>query len=42
MQKTCIMDAMRLWNIAPVEITSSTSLSSAKKETKNIVKTLPT
>ena len=42
MQKTCITDAMRLWNIAPVEITSSPSLSSAKNETKKFVKTLST
>ena len=41
MQKTCITDAMRIWNIAPKEITSTTSLLGAKNETKKFVKTLP-
>ena len=42
MQKTCITDAIRLWNSSPTEVTSATSLSMAKKVTKTFVKTLPT
>ena len=36
MQKSCITDAMRLWNNCPIEVTAAKSLSLAKKNLKNI------
>ena len=39
--KTCIGDAVRLWNKAPETIRSAKSLAIAKKVTKNYCKTLP-
>ena len=40
-QKTCISDAIRLWNQAPDVIKSSATVWKAKKEIKSYVKTLP-
>ena len=40
-KKTCISDAIRLWNGAPPAVTISESLYRAKKEIKKYVKTLP-
>ena len=40
-QKSCVSDAIRLWNMAPSAITSSSSLSQARKEIKKFVKLLP-
>ena len=42
MQKTCILDAIRLWNKTPSVVTLATSLPSAKQASKDFVKTLPT
>ena len=39
--KTCISDAIKIWNIAPVQLHKCTSLYSLKKLTKEFVKTLP-
>ena len=41
-QKTCVSDAIRLWNIAPDTITTCTSLSIVKSEIKKFVRQLPT
>ena len=40
-QKTCISDAIRLWNRAPSKIVECKSLQTAKIEIKLFVKTLP-
>ena len=40
-QKTCINDAIRIWNQLPIEVTSSKTLSHLKMQTKKFVKTLP-
>ena len=40
-QKTCVNDAIKLWNQLPDEVTSSKSLSQLKIQTKKFVKTLP-
>ena len=40
-QKSCISDAIHLWNMAPVSVTSSYSLYQAKKEIRKYVKQLP-
>ena len=39
--KTCISDAIKLWNIAPSEIKACTSLHCLKKRLKEFAKTLP-
>ena len=39
--KTCVSDAVRLWNIAPEKVTQATSIHTAKKEIKTFVKTFP-
>ena len=41
MHKTCISDAIRLWNLAPEKIKNSLTVYSAKKEIKLFVKSLP-
>ena len=40
-QKTCVSDAIRLWNIAPEIITKCSSLSIVKSEIKKYVRQLP-
>ena len=40
-QKTCISDAIQLWNKAPSQVTSCTSLSQSKSEIKKFVSQLP-
>ena len=40
-QKTCISDAIRLWNLAPKKITDSETLYQAKKEIRADAKSLP-
>ena len=40
-QKTCISDAIKLWNLAPVELKNANTLYTMKKATKIFVKTLP-
>ena len=40
-QKTCISDAIRLWNMAPKQITSWTNLLQAKTEIKKFICQLP-
>ena len=40
-QRTCISDAIRLWNRAPESVTTSTSEYQAKARIKEFVKTLP-
>ena len=40
-QKTCVSDAIRLWNMAPLPITNCTSLNQAKSEIKKFVRLLP-
>ena len=40
-QKSCVSDAIHLWNQAPDAVTSSLSLYQAKKEIKKFVVTLP-
>ena len=40
-QKTCISDAIRLWNRAPDQITKRKSLSQAKSEIKKYARRLP-
>ena len=42
LQATYINDGSKLWNVAPDEVTKSSSLWSAKKAIKAFVKTLPT
>ena len=39
--KTCVSDAIKLWNLAPNDIKSCTSINSLKKIVKEFVKTLP-
>ena len=39
--KTCVSDAVRIWNQAPVEVTGSMSLYMVKKAIKRYVKSLP-
>ena len=41
MQKTCINDAMKIWNTCPASITKAATLATAKAEIKKFVKTLP-
>ena len=41
MQRTCISDAMNIWNKYPISITSAPTLTTAKTEIKKFVKTLP-
>ena len=40
-QKTCISDAIHLWNNAPEKIINSITLSQAKAEIKKFVRQLP-
>ena len=40
-QRTCISDAIRLWNMAPEKIRQSNSLYQANNEIKLFVKNLP-
>ena len=40
-QKTCVSDAIKLWNVAPLTITGSLSLYQAKKEIHSFVRKLP-
>ena len=40
-QKTCVSDAIHLWNKSPKCVTESNLISKVKKEIKNFVKTLP-
>ena len=40
-QKTCVSDAIRIWNMAPDIITTCSSLSVAKSEIKKFVRQLP-
>ena len=40
-QKTCISDAIRLWNLAPDQIKACSSVGMAKDRIKKFVKTLP-
>ena len=40
-QKTCISDALRLWNLAPEKVTCSKSLTQVKMEIKKFVRALP-
>ena len=40
-QNTCISDAIRLWNLAPTNVTCSNTVYQAKKEIKMFVKNLP-
>ena len=40
-KNTCVSDAIRVWNKAPVQVTSSLTVYQAKKEIKNYVTTLP-
>ena len=39
--KTCVSDAIRLWNLAPESIKNCATLHSLKKKSKEFVKTLP-
>ena len=36
--KTCVNDAVRIWNIAPSKVTQADSINIAKKEIKTFVK----
>ena len=40
-QKTCVSDAIRLWNMAPENVTGSINLAHAKSEIKKYVRLLP-
>ena len=40
-QKSCVSDAIRLWNLAPPNITESNTLYQAKKEIKKYARSLP-
>ena len=40
-KNTCVSDAVRIWNLAPREVTDSTSLYMAKKAIKIYTRTLP-
>ena len=40
-QKTCVSDAIRVWNMAPENITTCTSQTLAKSEIKKFVRQLP-
>ena len=40
-QKSCISDAIRLWNLAPIELKNITNLISMKKATKTYVNSFP-
>ena len=40
-QKTCVSDAIHLWNRSPKSVTESKSVYQAKKEIKSFVKSLP-
>ena len=40
-QKTCVSDAIHVWNSAPLSITNSATLSQAKTEIKKYVRLLP-
>ena len=40
-QKTCISDAIKLWNLTPVELKNANTLYAIKKATKIFVKTQP-
>ena len=40
-QKSCISDAIRLWNSAPDKVTCSKSMAQAKSEIKKFVRLLP-
>ena len=39
--RTCISDAIKLWNVAPTDIKTCTSLYSLKKKLKEFAKLLP-
>ena len=39
--KTCISDAIKIWNHAPMDIKNSETIYSVKKKVKEYVKTLP-
>ena len=40
-QKTCVSDAIHIWNKAPKSVTESNSLYQAKKEIRTYVRSLP-
>ena len=40
-QKTCISDAIKLWNVAPEELKNIRTLFAMKKATHKFVATLP-
>ena len=40
-QKTCISDAVKLWNLAPMELKNVTTLFAIKKARRLYVETLP-
>ena len=40
-QKSCVSDAIRLWTLAPFEVTNSKSLTEAKNEIKKFARKLP-
>ena len=40
-QKTCVNDAIKLWNNAPLQVTQSLTLSQIKAQSKLYAKTLP-
>ena len=39
--KTCVSDAIRIWNLAPTKVTECESLYKVKREIKSFVKSLP-
>ena len=41
LEKTCVSDAIRLWNLAPLNVKKCATLYQLKKTTKTFVKTLP-
>ena len=41
-QKTCVSDAIRLWNMTPDQVKNGEKLSLAKKEINKFVRQLPT
>ena len=38
-QRSCVSDAIRVWNLAPMSVTNSTSLYQAKNEIKKVCET---
>ena len=41
MQSSCVSDAVKLWNMAPKEITECRSMYQAKNQIKKYIRTLP-